>query len=1090
MSDKPPTDDPATKVAADAAEAERLAARAARLAAAKAAKAAKKAAEGGSEPAKAEKAAKPAASEPRTSGLADPTATASATKPADAKPADAPKPPVLPDAKPKGDAKPVDLATTDKIKLEKKKLPVVGEKPAAKKDDGKPKESKAAKTKAGGWAAFTDGGTAPRLIIAARVVMVIAFAATIPTILGFEHGNRLTWTVAIASLPFFWMAFGYHLWRRICPLAVMGQIGRLVGRPGTRKMGDWMSKNYLLVQLGLMVVALTMRLVATNGSHVWLGAFLGVVTVWAIVTSFVYAGKTWCNFLCPVGMVEKIYTEPARGAAASDDLTSQCAPCVACKKHCPDIDLEQGYWKEASEKPRRLAYLAWPGIVAAFYIYYYLVSGSWSYYFSGAWTYERDLPSKMLDPGFTFAPAIPRVVAAPLTLIVFGLGSYLVFSIVERIIVRSRLAALPKDSAAETKVALVARIRHGMLAFCGLAGFNAFYLFAGQPSLAKLPAWTVTAWSIIVVFASTAIFVRRVTRREDQHVQEKFAQKILKKWEWGDAPPSDDLKDIYLLHTERTKQKDARLRAYKETVREMVADGLVTRNELVLLDSLRAQLGISDKDHQKIVGELSAEERQLFDPAYQGSAELRLAREQYRKELERLVVEAARLGTSPTPSSLEALRTERGVGEDEEEEALAQLLAPGGPIDKMYAAELAEIEKLVAAVEAANQTNVDKSESASLSLLRHLARGRAHEHAINALGIMAVMSKRPEVEQVRAQAAKAGVVKLEALETIENVGDSLRDPLTRALSRLARREAGTWEAAPFLAIADDASRHVRAVVAMLLSRFEDEAPRKRVVAMLDDPEPIVREATVRAMGAKSRLTRDLLTKVLGDPDQNVRHAAVRAVSGGTSSEMPAMDPAALSATAFAQTKQGKGNAGVYATLDANAAMAQLTVIEKMMLIRQVPIFAELDAEDLEELAQIVEERRVEAGRDVFKEGDAGDAVYLVVKGDVTVFTGGQDTGRPEKVLNTLGAGACIGEMAVLDSSPRSATVRATTRTRMLRVPGEGFKRVMSERPEMSQAIVAELVRRMRGMVAQQSGAPAPQVPMMSSPAIQLPKDDA
>jgi hypothetical protein len=1198
MSDKPPSDDPATKVAVDAAEAERLAARAARLAAAKAAKAKKVADGGDAKPAKVAKgdAAKGDAARsdaPRVSGLADPNAAKSGdaksgdaksgdaksgdaksadaksgdaksgdaksadaksgdvkpgaamsggamsgaaksgdaksgdvksgdvksadAKSADAKSADAksvdtsadaksadaavaPKPPVLPagkpqtgdaTAKPAGDkkklvvvdAKPADAKPADA----KKKLPVVD----AKKDAKRP-DSKAAKTKAGGWAAFTDGGTAPKLIIAARVVMILAFAATIPTILNLEHGNRLTWTVAVASLPFFWMAFGYHLWRRICPLAVMGQIGRLLGRPGTRKMGDWMSRNYLLFQLGFMILALALRLVATNGSHLWLAAFLAVVTVWAIATSFIYAGKTWCNFLCPVGMVEKIYTEPAHGAAASEELTSQCAPCVACKKHCPDIDLEQGYWKEAGDKPRRVAYYTWPGIVVAFYTYYYLVSGSWAYYFSGAWTYERDLPSKMLDPGFTFLPAIPRVLAAPITLIVFGLASYLVFTLVEKLIARSRLAKLPTDAPEEAKVALLARIRHGMLAFCGLAGFNAFYLFAGQPSLAKLPAWVTAAWGIIVVFASTAIFVRRVTRREDQHVQEKFAQKILKKWEWGDAPPSDDLKDIYLLHTERTKQKDARLRAYKETVREMVADGLVTRNELVLLDSLRAQLGISDKDHQKIVGELSAEERQLFDPAYQGSAERRLAGEQYRKELERLVVEAARLGTSPTPSSLEALRTERGVGEDEEEEALAQLLAPGGPIDKMYAAELGEIDKLVAAVEAANQPNVEKSESASLSLLRHLARRRAHEHAINALGYMAVMSKRPEVEQVRAQAAKIGVVKLDALEAIENVGESLRDPLTRALERMARRESAAWEVGPFLAIADDASKYVRAVIAMLLSRFEDDAPRKRVVTLLDDPEPIVREATVRAMGAKSRLTRDLLTKVLGDPDQNVRHAAVRAVSGGTTSqEMPAMDPAALSATAFAQTKQGKGNAGVYATLDANAAMAQLTVIEKMMLIRQVPIFADLDAEDLEELAQIVEERRVDVGRDVFKEGDAGDAVYLVVKGDVTVFTGGGDTGRPEKVLNSLGAGACIGEMAVLDSAPRSATVRATSRSRLLRVPGEGFKRVMSERPEMSQAIVAELVRRMRGMMmsSPQSGGPAQPSPMMSSPSIQLPKDD-
>jgi hypothetical protein len=119
-------------------------------------------------------------------------------------------------------------------------------------------------------AAFCDGGTAPTWVIAARVVMLVAFAATIPTVLGVSHGNRLVWTVGIAALPFFWMTFGYHLWRRICPLAVMGQIGRLVGKPGTRKMGDWMGRYYLLVQLGLMVVALSLRHVATNGSALWL----------------------------------------------------------------------------------------------------------------------------------------------------------------------------------------------------------------------------------------------------------------------------------------------------------------------------------------------------------------------------------------------------------------------------------------------------------------------------------------------------------------------------------------------------------------------------------------------------------------------------------------------------------------------------------------------------------------------------------------------------------------------------------------------------------------------------------------------------
>jgi CRP-like cAMP-binding protein len=175
--------------------------------------------------------------------------------------------------------------------------------------------------------------------------------------------------------------------------------------------------------------------------------------------------------------------------------------------------------------------------------------------------------------------------------------------------------------------------------------------------------------------------------------------------------------------------------------------------------------------------------------------------------------------------------------------------------------------------------------------------------------------------------------------------------------------------------------------------------------------------------------------------------------------MPAINPAML----LAQTTKGIGQSGVYATLDANAAMASLTTIEKMMLIRQVPIFSELDPADLEELAYIVEERIINPNKDLFREGDAGDAVYLIVKGKVRVYVGGGE--RPETTLDELGPGSCIGEMAVLDHEPRSASVRALERTRALLVPGEGFKRVMSERPEMSEAIVAELVRRMRALTS-------------------------
>lgn len=927
----------------------------------------------------------------------------------------------------------------------------------------------------GGWAAFTDNGAAPGWVTAARCVLVVALAATIPTILGVSHGNRLLWTIAIASLPFFWMVFGYHLWRRICPLAVAGQLGRLLGRPGTRKMGAWMTKNYLLVQLALMLAGLSLRLCGTNGSAAWLAVFLAVVVALAIATSFAYAGKTWCNFLCPVGLVEKIHTEPAR-AAIDRELTSQCGPCVACKRHCPDIDLEQGYWKELADPPRRIAYFAWPGIVVAFYTYYYLVAGDWDYYFSGRWAYDGAHP---WEPGFTFAPAIPVAVAAPLTLIGFGVASFVVFAVIERI----ALAIALRNLSAQARDARATAVHHAMLAVTGLIAFNAFYLFAGRPSLERLPAWVVAGWSMVVVFASTAMFVRRLVRSEDKYVQEKFAQKILKKWEWGDAPPSDELKDIYLLHTERTKQREARLRAYKETVREMVADGTVTRGELVILDSLRAQLGITDKDHTKIVGELTAEERQLFDPAYQGSVESRLAREQYRKDLERVVIEAARGGALPARTTLAALREDRGVTAGEEAEHLAHILAPDGPIAALYRQEVAEIERLAAVVESTapeSLTGARHTDSASVALVRQLARTRARERTAAALGLLGVLAAsadgapaRSGIDLLRSQAAARKSVPSIQVENLAHIDPSLRQQLADQLRRIELATATPLSAPPILAVVGDSSRHLRAAVAVLLSRFEDDRSREALVGLIDDPAPIVREATVRALGAKSRLTRELLTKVLADPERAVRNAAIRAVSGGTTEqEMPALDPNVL-----AQTTKGIGQAGAYATLDANAAIASLTVIEKMMLIRQVPMFEQLAAEDLEELALIVEERRVDPMQDVFREGDPGDAVYLIVKGRVRVFVGGDRGDRPERVLSELGDGACIGEMAVLDAAPRSATVRAIERTRTLRVPGDGFKRLLGERPEMSEVIVTELVRRMRSMMGQGPS------PSSSNPAI-------
>jgi polyferredoxin len=90
-------------------------------------------------------------------------------------------------------------------------------------------------------------------------------------------------------------------------------------------------------------MSLWLRLIATNGDGYALAIFLLAICVAAIGVGFVFTGKTWCNYVCPVSFVEKLYTEP-RGLR--DTPNSQCSTCTACRPACPDINEENSYWKE------------------------------------------------------------------------------------------------------------------------------------------------------------------------------------------------------------------------------------------------------------------------------------------------------------------------------------------------------------------------------------------------------------------------------------------------------------------------------------------------------------------------------------------------------------------------------------------------------------------------------------------------------------------------------------------------------------------------------------------------------------------------
>jgi hypothetical protein len=849
----------------------------------------------------------------------------------------------------------------------------------------------------GGAKAAAAAAPQPPLLVAARIFAGLVFLAAIPVILAVPVGMRLFWTVTIATIPALIVVGGFHFWRKICPLALVGQLGRLVGKQGARKAGPWLATNYLYVQGGVLFFGLAVRLVATNGTPWALAAFLGAVVLVAATMSFLYTGKTWCNYVCPVGLVEKIYTEPV-----GREGSSQCAPCSACKKNCPDIDLEQGYWKEAAATPRRVVYFAWPGVVVAFYAYYYFCSGGWDYYFSGAWTREPEQWRLAFAPGFTFAPAIPRLVAAPLTLAFGGAVSFVVFAGVERLL-RPRLAA--------------ERARHLTLVLAGFTAFLLFYLFAGQPTLAKAPWWVKRAVEAGVIGAAVLMLARRLGRSEQTYVSEKFARGLLKRWEWGDAPPSDDLAAIALIHGEREKQRSARLAAYKETIRELVADGVLARGELALLDSLRRQLGVSDAEHAKVLSELTAEEKQLFDPAYRGSVEQRLQREQYQRDLARVVVVAAREGVAPDAATLEGIRAQFGVARTEHEAALRALRAPDGPIARQLADEQAAIGQL------------------DRALRRAQALGDADSRAVAFFAAVAAERKRQRGELATALA-------------------SLVDGAPAAPSAPAADDAA--DHAALLAVAADPVPVARATAAYLLSRCDDEAARAAVRAAAADESPLVREAAIRALGARGRLTQDLVQRALDDADPRVKAAVLRAASRAGSSG----DPAAL-----AQTTHGVGSPdpAQFATLDRRAAVDTLSTLERMMFLREVPLFASLPPEDLEEVTAAASERVYPLGADLCRAGETGDEVFVIVSGRVRAHVNG--TGGAPRVLGESSDGACIGELAAVDSGPRTATVTALADTRVVVLGGAAFRELCAERPAIAQHVLHVVTGRLRQMIA-------------------------
>jgi CRP-like cAMP-binding protein len=129
------------------------------------------------------------------------------------------------------------------------------------------------------------------------------------------------------------------------------------------------------------------------------------------------------------------------------------------------------------------------------------------------------------------------------------------------------------------------------------------------------------------------------------------------------------------------------------------------------------------------------------------------------------------------------------------------------------------------------------------------------------------------------------------------------------------------------------------------------------------------------------------------------------------------------------------------------------------LLSEIELFSELSQDELREVAAHAQIRKVATDTTIFYEGDAADAVYVVVNGRVKVVTTSSD--GKEFILTVLGAGQVFGEMGLLEAAPRSAAVVTITEVELMVIKREDFDRLIETRPTISRKLMAILSRRLR-----------------------------
>jgi hypothetical protein len=950
----------------------------------------------------------------------------------------------------------------------------------------------------------------------------------------YELGNRLFWTVIVPIIPIFLMVAGHETWRRICPLSLVSQLPGYLGFQRIRKRldrrngrvlkqipliarGSWLDRHALDVQLFLLYLGLCARLLFANSDRLSLAILLLTVIGAAFLVGVFLGGKSWCHYFCPIGVVQKIYTQPsglldsaphktnpaiAQSTCRRPSTGADTNACVGCTSRCPDIDLERSYWESVDRPELVRIYFGFLGLIYGFYLYFFLFAGNWNYYFSGIWTHEEYPLGQLLGPGFYIdyeAYPIPKFLAAPLTLALFVAVGMLVGIVIDRAYAAVRERISPGFSATLA--------RHHVLMAAAFVAINSFYVFGGRPTILNFPLPIVRIIDTLLVALSVIWLIRALSRSPRRYRHESLAPIYLRELVSAgeklepalegrrlDELSADEVS--ILAKAPGVMGAEERLSTYRKAVEALADQGDFSAQALVQLHHVRKELGITPSQHQKLVTDLDLPALySLPDPSVDPSEVLRLIN--YRQSLVRLVQgirseEAiALLDQMPRSIQRDHLRALYQISDDEHQQAMEQLFMPSDIAEQQALQGLNHLAGLTAIrlllrfhrdgdlqwegltrlmKRSLDEVSYEACEQV-LSALRPLGESTRALHlaqSANRLGgstLQQVLQALPSFDRSKIWIYQFGDNMRAVLQGIEQVSQDRGSPFA-ALPSLAEVMQDTERAWRAL---DEAVLHANEIFAALALAVLYRLDQKRaLLAALHRWEQSDRRSAGMFLHVLQALMLEGgLSKGLWQIDKSgalQQHESLPtalgttiqvSVNGNSLSEglVPALDQVMV----VQWQEFDRSSIGIW--IPERKQPAGDTVLARILWLARAPLLASVPMQYLYELVQASDIVTATRQTRLLSAGVVSDEALFLIDGQLQVLR--RDATGHELFLTTVEAGSLVGELAVLTGKPRRASIEVISESaRLLRIQGSKLRELLARDLDVSN----QLLRTVAGYV--------------------------